>query len=119
VSTSKAPKCKVSGCNKPHHAQGYCQHCYDNLRKKKKAEVPKPVVKAVAHSKSKEAKQPAEEPAVPVRGTRTGRAAAAAAPQPASQDGKSSRLILLKARHEAMKREIDQIREDLESEDED
>ena len=46
-------------------------------------------------------------------------AAAAPAPVPASQDGKSSRLVLLKARHEAMKREIDQIREDLESEDED
>jgi hypothetical protein len=120
VSTPKPLKCKVPGCNKPHHAQGYCQHCYDNLRKKKKAEVPKPVVKAVAHSKSKEAKQPAEEPVAPVRGTRTGRAAAAApAPVPASQDGKSSRLVLLKARHEAMKREIDQIREDLESEDED
>jgi len=37
----------------------------------------------------------------------------------AGEEGKSStRLALIKARHEAMKREIDQIREDLESDEE-
>lgn len=37
---------------------------------------------------------------------------------PVEESGKISRLGLIKQRHEAMKREIDQIREDLESEEE-
>ena len=36
-----------------------------------------------------------------------------------SSDDKPSRLTVIKTRHEAMKREIDQIREDLEAEEED
>jgi hypothetical protein len=40
-------------------------------------------------------------------------------PFPPLEGQKSARLLLIKARHEAMKREIDQIREDLEAEEED
>jgi hypothetical protein len=42
-----------------------------------------------------------------------------AAPAALGEDGqKLTRLVLIKTRHEAIKREIDQIREDLESEEE-
>src|SRR5438128_730935 len=47
------------------------------------------------------------------------KARASDAAKPAGDDaGKSPRMILIKARHESMKREIDQIREDLEAEEE-
>ena len=102
-------KCKIPGCNKTHHAQGCCQNCYDNLRKKKKGEIPRIVVKPAPSSKLKDPKQHPEEPAAPARGIRRGVATAAIR----ADAGKSSRLVLIKARHEAIKREIDQIREDL------
>ena len=120
VSTRKALKCKTPGCSKPHHAHGYCQHCYDNLRKK--AGAPKASVKtarSTAAPKGGDARKPDDNAPAP-RGIRQGRAATSSAASAApGQDGKTTRLVLLKARHEAMKREIDQIREDLESEEED
>jgi len=121
VSTRKALKCKTPGCSKPHHAHGYCQHCYDNLRKKAgaaKASV-KTARAAVAPKASDSRKPDANVPAP--RGIRQGRAATGAGTGAAAgqEAPKSGRLALLKARHEAMKREIDQIREDLESDEED
>jgi hypothetical protein len=121
VSTHKALKCKVPGCNKPHHAHGYCQHCYDNLRKKKGGAV-KGTGKAANQPAGAGAAQ-ASAAEIPPRGAKQGRSApatAVAAAAPAGPEApKATRLVLLKARHEAMKREIDQIREDLESDEED
>lgn len=125
MSTRKALRCKTPGCNRPHHAHGYCQHCYDNLRKRKPA-ASKRAGKAteMAGLRPKDRKQrPADAEAL-----RSGRAVSGLAlGTPEKGQGavagpeaqKSSRLLLIKARHEAMKREIDQIREDLEAEEED
>ena len=49
------------------------------------------------------------------RRTRSRQRGGAASAQPSNADVQKGRLGLIKARHEAMKREIDQIREDLES----
>jgi len=125
VSTRKALKCKTPGCRMPHHAHGYCQHCYDNLRKRKPAG-PKGTgkTKEMAGMKGKDGKRRPEE----ADALRSGKAVggpAQASPEKGEPAGggpeaqKSSRLLLIKARHEAMKREIDQIREDLEAEEED
>ena len=48
-------------------------------------------------------------------GKKSARAAVAVAAGEAEEQPKATRLAMIKARHEAMKREIDQIREDLES----
>ena len=98
-----------------------------NPRTKKKmvAKVKDVNAKSPAHSKSE---QPSHTPApippaaaappAPARKPSKSKAAApAAAPAPAGLT-KASRLALIKTRHEAMKREIDQIREDLDSEEE-
>jgi hypothetical protein len=122
-----ALKCKTPGCKHAHHAQGYCQNCYDNLRKKKSSSKMKSntnhkkqaaaPAKAVKEEKEK-VKEPVAELAATQAGTRTrtrkGANGAPPAAVPASAELKG-RLGLIKARHEAMKREIDQIREDLES----
>lgn len=135
VSKKKAQKlkCKTPGCKHPHHAQGYCQNCYDDLRKKKKAgnvklnTNHKKAAPAAAKSTkdTKELKKPHEEPVkeLPqlkgkmrkgkISGTQIGEIT-----NPAEEAAKLTRLGMIKARHEAMKREIDQIREDLESEEE-
>jgi hypothetical protein len=130
-SKRKALTCKTPGCKKPYHEQGYCQDCYDNLRKKKKVNSVKSNTidkKHAAANKNKNGKaSPSPEPAsakdavttVKVKGKR-GRPAAnpALAAAMAGDEPKAGRLGLIKTRHEAMKREIDQIREDLESEEE-
>jgi hypothetical protein len=55
----------------------------------------------------------------PAKGKNTGkRAAQEAAATPPTDAQKPGRLSLIKTRHEAMKREIDQIREDLETDEE-
>ena len=77
------------------------------------------------HSKAEhvKAESPKSEAAAPT-GTKKAtaqkqpKAAATAAAPIALEQAKLTRLALIKARHEAMKREIDQIREDLESEEE-
>jgi hypothetical protein len=130
VSKRKALTCKAPGCKKPHHAQGYCQDCYDNLRKKKKADSVKSNTIDKKHAPTAKAKDArnnhAAEPAPPakaavpaakVKGKR-GRPSAALSAAMAGDEPKAGRLGLIKTRHEAMKREIDQIREDLESEEE-
>jgi hypothetical protein len=133
-SKRKALTCKLPGCKKPHHAQGYCQDCYDNLRKKKKVNAVKSNTIDKKHApatKQKDGKNnhaPAAAPAakaapaavaVKVKGKR-GRPAANpdTARSLSGDEPKAGRLGLIKTRHEAMKREIDQIREDLESEEE-
>jgi len=125
VSTRKALKCKTPGCHRPHHAHGYCQHCYDNLRKRSSG-------RAKGAGKTRElaglkGRDGRHGPGGADAGTR-GKAASGAVGGSAEKGEtalagpeaqKSSRLLLIKARHEAMKREIDQIREDLEAEEED
>ena len=130
MATRKADRCKIPGCNRPHHARGYCQNCYDDLRKKKKKADP-----VKSHSRDKKSRpvlkpkpapvphaQPA--PAAPgkTRQLRKRAPADALRPHKAPASGeeavKTGRLALIKIRHEAIKREIDQIREDLESEEE-
>lgn len=119
MATRKALTCKVPGCNKPHHAQGYCQNCYDNLRKKKKAgaakEDPKRRKDAVTLAKYKDGKDNGKEKA-PRGGKKAMQIAEITVS--AEETPKTGRVTLIKARHEAIKREIDQIREDLESEEE-
>ncbi|HEY3319951.1 MAG TPA: hypothetical protein VGP72_05760 [Planctomycetota bacterium] len=125
MKTMKKLKCKVPGCNKPHHAQGYCQTCYDDLRKKKPGKQAKLPVQASAKkapplTKGKEDKH-LETPPVESGKARTRKGSATTPPAPAgaaASEPKPGRLGLIKTRHEAMKREIDQIREDLESEEE-
>jgi len=80
--------------------------------------------------KSKESKQPEQDtdgdelqviPAVKTKNGRKGKSPGTVVGEitnPAEEGGKISRLGLIKQRHEAIKREIDQIREDLESEEE-
>ena len=66
----------------------------------------------------------AREPKAHAKGPAGGKEAAAGGKPPGdakdapAADPKSSRVALLKARHEAIRREIDQIREDLENEEE-
>jgi hypothetical protein len=120
-------KCKTPGCKRAHHAQGYCQNCYDNLRKKKSSEKmksntnhKKQAAAPAKAEKEQKVKEPVAELAATPAGTRTRTRKGANGAPPAAQSGtvealKAGRLGLIKARHEAMKREIDQIREDLES----
>ena len=54
----------------------------------------------------------------PVSSRKTRGTPAKAEIKPSSADDKPTRLTLIKTRHESMKREIDQIREDLESDEE-
>ncbi|MCY3022573.1 MAG: hypothetical protein NTW87_26635 [Planctomycetota bacterium] len=125
MSKRKAITCKVPGCNKPHHAQGYCQNCYDNLRKKKKkagtAKGVSRTQKQIGELDLSAGKRASAGPARPSDKARAVQATAPSAAQSAAGEEapKSGRLALLKARHEAIKREIDQIREDLEAEAED
>ena len=120
MSKSKALKCKTPGCNKPHHAHGFCQHCYDNLRKRKSA-VSKRAGKAkdLLEPKSTDGRRRPEDAALLGSGQMPGSPENGQAPPGGAEAQKSSRLLMIKARHEAMKREIDQIREDLEAEEED
>ena len=113
MSTRKTLKCKTPGCNRPHHAHGYCQRCYDNIRKRKAGAPKDPAKEVLLHAKAGRQK-PGEAPPRPAPGA-PGKAGAAPA---VSEGAKSPRLVLIKQRHEAMKREIDQIREDLESDEE-
>jgi hypothetical protein len=121
LSTSKPTNCKTPGCTKPHHAHGYCQKCYDNVRKRKRSaggsgahrgkwDPPDP--------KRKDGKQTAAEPPRAAKG-KPAPAAPAGDKTAAPEAPKTTRVALLKARHEAMKREIDQIREDLAADEED
>jgi hypothetical protein len=119
-----ALKCKTPGCKRAHHAQGYCQNCYDDLRKKKSAGKMKSNTNHKKHaapvraSKEEPEKEVQEEaPAVPAGRKARSRQRPGAIPgvQAGSAELQKTRLALIKARHEAMKREIDQIREDLES----
>ena len=123
MSKHKTLRCKTPGCDKPHHAHGLCQHCYDNLRKRKPGGA-KSAGKArvLAGLKGKDGKnKPDDANIISALGSEafqgvTGRGQGG----PGSPEAaRSSRLLLIKARHEAMKREIDQIREDLETEGED
>jgi hypothetical protein len=119
-------KCKTPGCKRAHHAQGYCQNCYDDLRKKKSSSKMKSNTnhkKQAVAAPVKAAKEVKKEVVAELPVTQAGRrtrsrqraGAAAGAQANASADVQKGRLGLIKARHEAMKREIDQIREDLES----
>lgn len=119
MSTQKAQKCRTPGCNKPHHAHGYCQHCYDNLRKRKKPPVKS--AKADRQAAALPAKDGTQHPGAARQGRATAAGPAPGAPPNNSgqQPPRSARVLLIKARHEAIKREIDQIREDLESDEED
>jgi hypothetical protein len=67
----------------------------------------------MADVKAAEPLKPEKDGAKPGRAARTRKGAAAVATLP--DDQPKTRLALIKSRHEAMKREIDQIREDLES----
>ncbi len=133
VKTKKSHKCKTPGCNKPHHAHGYCQNCYDEMRKKNKASGRREKIDSKNGAKKSvklgeiDVPDPEQESEIEEIGTlppapvskRKAAAAPAAGPDgtsPANDPAKSGRLGLIRMRHEAMKREIDQIREDLESE---
>ncbi|MGD0091963.1 MAG: hypothetical protein ABSE73_18785 [Planctomycetota bacterium] len=111
--------CKTPGCNKPHHAHGFCQHCYDTLRKRKPAGA-KSASKARLTAGLKGRNRLGDTSLVTLGTITLGSEQQGAAGKGAGPEGpKSTRLLLIKARHEAMKREIDQIREDLETEEED
>ncbi len=71
--------------------------------------------KAVKHADKQAKAQPEAEKQVKGLKKDKNRASAAVAVPAVHAEEKPTRLALIKARHESMKREIDQIREDLES----
>ncbi len=119
----KVTQCKMNGCKKPAHAQGYCQSCYDNMRKKKKVVNVKNRVeekKKALPLKLKNGKtQPRDIPAPVTTKLKVPKRGSLANAHPAGEENvKAGRVGLIKTRHEAIKREIEQIREDLESDEE-
>ena len=87
-----------------------------NPAKKQKAPAPAKLKPAVKQSKNGKS-HPEKDAETPAPAGARGHAAAETAAA-VTDPAKMTRVALIKARHEAMKREIDQIREDLESEEE-
>jgi hypothetical protein len=126
---AKEAKCKTPGCKKPVHAKGYCKTCFNihnNHQDKKKASTVKVANEKKHPVKTKDAEikhkpEAAEDAPIMVKG-KPGRKSRGANGQEATKATgealKLTRVQLIRDRHEAMKREIDQIREDLESEEE-
>jgi hypothetical protein len=120
VAEQNAKRCKVPGCGRPHHARGFCQVCYDNQRKKGKPGLSGAGGKKNPRDEKKDFK---DRKALGDRGSAQETSKIKNPQKRASEAGegteqKSARLTLIKTRHEAIKREIDQIREDLEAEEE-